>query len=101
MIPIVLALMATVFFSLSSIVMRYFVSRSNGTLTAQRLVADAYLILGLVLLGLFLAIKPEGYPTLPLVQVGVLSILSAFGSFLQTEAIVYGKGGPAQALQGC
>jgi len=74
--------MATVFFSISSVIGRYFVSRSNGTLTASRLVADAYLILGLVLFGMFLYIKPVDYPTMPLIQVGTLSILSAFGSFL-------------------
>ena len=73
-------MLATVLFSLSSVIGRYFVSKSNGTLTAQQLVADAYLILGLVLMAIFIYLKPSDYPIKPLIQVGLLSILSAIGS---------------------
>ena len=38
------------------------------------------------------------YPLATVFQVGGISIIGATGTFLITEAVVYGKGGPAHAL---
>ena len=95
MIPITLALMTTVVYSLNSVVCRYVVSR--GTISAQQMIADCYLILTVVFSLVYL-FSPHPYPLSTFLKVGGISILGALGAFLITEAVVYGKGGPAHAL---
>jgi drug/metabolite transporter (DMT)-like permease len=95
MIPITLALMTTVVYSLNSVVGRYVVSK--GTISAQQMMADCYIILTIVFATIFV-LSPHPYPLITLLKVGGISILGALGAFLITEAVVYGKGGPAHAL---
>jgi drug/metabolite transporter (DMT)-like permease len=95
MIPITLALLTTVVYSLNSVVGRFVVSK--GTISAQQMMADCYLLLTVVFATIF-ALSPHPYPLSILLTVGGISILGALGAFLITEAVVYGKGGPAHAL---
>ena len=95
MVPITLALLNTIIYSLNSVVGRFVVSK--GTISAQQLVADAYLILTVIFFIVFMSIS-NPYPISTILQVGGISCIGATGTFLITEAVVYGKGGPANAL---
>jgi len=95
LIPITLALLTTVVYSLNSVVGRFVVSR--GTISAQQMMADCYLLLTLVFSAVFV-LSPHPYPLSTFLTVGAISIVGALGAFLITEAVVYGKGGPAHAL---
>ena len=95
MIPITLALLTTLIHSLNSVVGRYVVS--SGTISAQQMIADCYLILS-VIFSLVYLFSPHPYPLSTLLTVGGISVLGSLGAFLITEAVVYGKGGPAHAL---
>ena len=95
MIPITLALVNTLVYAISSVIGRYVIANSTGNrLTAQKMIADVYLILGIIFGSAFMMMK-NPYSFTIVMTVGSISILGCIGSFLITEAIVYGKGGPA------
>ena len=95
MVPFILALCTALIHCLSSVAGRYFVSK--GTLSAQQIVADSYAILSVVFFTIFINCT-NPYPLSTILLIGGISIFSAVASFIFTEAIVYGKGGPAHAL---
>ena len=61
------------------------------------MMADCYLLLTIIFSVVFF-FSPHPYPISTFMTVGGISILGALGAFLITEAVVYGKGGPAHAL---
>lgn len=94
-IPITLALCTTLIYASNSVVGRFVVS--NGTVTAQQMMADGYLILTVVFFTIFMFCE-NPFPLSIIFAVGGISILGATAAFLITEAVVYGKAGPAHAL---
>jgi hypothetical protein len=95
MVPITLALCTTFIYATNSVVGRFVVS--NGTVTAQQMMADGYLILTIVFFTIFMCCE-NPFPLSIIFSVGGISILGATAAFLITEAVVYGKAGPAHAL---
>ncbi len=95
MVPITLALCTTLIYASNSVVGRFVVSR--GTVTAQQMMADGYLILTVVFFTIFMSCE-NPFPAKIIFAVGGISILGATAAFLITEAVVYGKAGPAHAL---
>ena len=95
MVPITLALCTTLIYATNSVVGRYVVS--NGTVTAPQMMADAYLLLTVIFFTIFISCE-NPFPASVIFSVGGISILGATAAFLITEAVVYGKAGPAHAL---
>jgi drug/metabolite transporter (DMT)-like permease len=61
------------------------------------MMADGYLILTVIFFTIFMSCE-NPFPASIIFAVGGISILGATAAFLITEAVVYGKAGPAHAL---
>ena len=95
LVPLFLALSATVFFTLTNFSSRYFVEK--GYLSSTQLLADSCIVQSIVLMTVFMLI-PNPFSLFVVASIGLVSIVGAFGNYLVTESIVHGKAGPTSAL---
>ncbi|TNV78815.1 hypothetical protein FGO68_gene5254 [Halteria grandinella] len=111
-IPVTLAITATLCFTASSTYSRFIINKAKGKLSSSQLVADGYLVQSIIMLSLYFLQylflqPPPSHPTKNTLEVGSLrhfqvvggiSLFGTLGNYLLNEAIIHGRAGPSQAL---
>lgn len=95
LIPLVLAIVATLFYTCTNFVSRLFVQKCH--ISSGQLLADSCLVQAIVLLTVFL-VRPNPYEFDIILSMALLSLVTVFGNVLVNESIVHGKAGPTSAL---
>ena len=97
-VPIILTLLLALIVTLNNLTNRFLFNR--GSLPSKQIAADSALLQAFINLVLFL-VFPRPYSSEIFWYIAIGSVAGTLGLYFITEATIYGKAGPSQALVEC